>query len=215
MCVFTVVSLMKSSCPISAFERPRAIRRKTSSSRSVRSSSALGGARWGDARELFDHPLRDGGGEERLPAGDGADRVEELLGRLVLQHEPAGARAERFVDVLVEVERRQDEDAGRGIGGDDAPGRLEPVELGHADVHQDDGRLEAGGLLDRLEAVARLGDDLDVLLAGEQHPKSGAHHRLVVGDEHANRHGRPPPIGSRVLRTKPPPVAVSVVISPP
>ena len=30
MCVFTVVSLMKSSLPISAFERPRAIRRNTS-----------------------------------------------------------------------------------------------------------------------------------------------------------------------------------------
>ena len=29
MCVFTVVSLMKSSLPISAFESPRAIRRKT------------------------------------------------------------------------------------------------------------------------------------------------------------------------------------------
>ena len=35
MCVFTVVSLMKSSLPISAFESPRATRRKTSSSRSV------------------------------------------------------------------------------------------------------------------------------------------------------------------------------------
>ena len=43
-CVFTVVSPMKSSCPICAFERPRAIRRNTSRSRALRSSSSFGGA---------------------------------------------------------------------------------------------------------------------------------------------------------------------------
>ena len=41
--VFTVVSLMKSSCPISAFDRPRATSRRTSRSRALRSSSSLGG----------------------------------------------------------------------------------------------------------------------------------------------------------------------------
>ena len=61
-----------------------------------------------------------------------------------------------------------------------------------------------GGLVDRLEPVARLGHHLDVLLACEQHPKAGAHHRLVVGDEHADRHGRSSPSGRRVLRTNPP-----------
>ena len=45
------------------------------------------------------------------------------------------------------------------------------------------------------------------VLAGEQHPEAGAHHRLVVGDEHADRHARSPPSGSRVLSTKPPPFA--------
>ena len=84
--------------------------------------------------------------------------------------------------------------------------RLEPVELGHADVHQDDVRTEAVGLLYRLEPVARLGHDVDVLLAGEQHAKAGANHRLVVGDEHTDRHGPSPPTGRRVLSTKPPSV---------
>ena len=50
-----------------------------------------------------------------------------------------------------------------GVGGEDAAGGLEAVELWHADVHQDDRRVEARGLGDRLEPVARLGDDLDVL----------------------------------------------------
>ena len=90
-----------------------------------------------------------------------------------------------------------------------------PVELGHADVHQDDGWMKAGGLVHRLEPVARLGHDFDVLLACEQHAKASADHRLVVGYEHADRHGSSRLSGRRVLRTKPPPVAVPAVISPP
>ena len=90
----------------------------------------------------------------------------------------------------------------------------EPVELGHADVHQDDGGVEARRLVHRLEPVARLGDYFDVLLAREQHAKAGADHRLVVGDEDADRHDSSLS-GRRVLRTKPPPVAVPAVISPP
>ena len=141
------------------------MRRNTSSSRSVSSSSSLGGAGCGMRVNCRDHALRDRGREQRVAAGDDADRGDELLGRVVLEHEAAGAGAERLVDVLVEVEGREDEDPRGGVGGEDAPGRLEPVELGHADVHQHDGRVEAGGLVDRLEAVARLGDDLDVGLA--------------------------------------------------
>ena len=52
--------------------------------------------------------------------------------------------------------------------------------------------IEARRLVDRLEPVARLGDDLDVLLAGEQHAEAGADHRLVVGDEDADPHRRSP-----------------------
>ena len=75
------------------------------------------------------------------------------------------------------------------VGRKDASGRLEPVELGHTDVHQDDRRVEARRLLDRLEPVAGLGDHLDVVLAGEEHAKAGAHHRLVVDHEDADAHG--------------------------
>src|SRR4051794_6285554 len=51
--------------------------------------------------------------------------------------------------------------AGRG-GGEDPAGRLEAVELRHADVHEHDRRVEPPDLGDRLAAGARLGDDLDV-----------------------------------------------------
>jgi hypothetical protein len=44
-----------------------------------------------NARELLDHALRDGRGEQRLSAGDGPDRGEELFGWVALQDEAAGA----------------------------------------------------------------------------------------------------------------------------
>ena len=48
---------------------------------------------------------------------------------------------------------------------------------------------QPGRLFHRLETVARLGDDFDVPLAGEQHAEAGADHRLVVRDEHTDAHG--------------------------
>ena len=41
-------------------------------------------------------------------------------------------------------------------------------------------------LLDRLGAVGRLADHVDVLLGVEDHPEAGAHQRLVVGDQDAD-----------------------------
>ena len=40
-----------------------------------------------------------------------------------------------------------------------------------------------------LEPVASLGYHVDVLLAGEEHAKAGADHRLIIGDENPDRHG--------------------------
>ena len=102
-----------------------------------------------------------------------------------------------------------------GVGGEDVARRLDAVELGHADVHQHDGRVEARGLLDRLDAVARLGDDVDVGLAREQQAEAGADHRLVVGDEHADAHAPYPLSGRLVVSRKPPPCAAPPLISPP
>ena len=100
------------------------------------------------------------------------------------------------------------EDPRAGVGGEDAPGGLEAVELGHPDVHQDDGRLEARGLVHRLEPVARLGHDLDVRprrTSSMRKPartidwSSATSTRMLIA--------RRPASGRRVLRTKPPPLA--------
>ena len=89
-------------------------------------------------------------GERSASAGgDGAHGGYQLLWRVVLEDEPARAGFERFVHVFVEVEGREDQDSCGAIGREDASCRLEPVGLGHADVHQDDGRAEPPRLVGR------------------------------------------------------------------
>src|SRR3954454_5967082 len=108
MCVFTVVSLMKSWWPISAFERPRAIRRNTSRSRVVRVSTAFGGGRrWTRVNCAITRRITVGR-QERVAHGDGPDRRDQLFGRIILEDEPARARPKRLVDVLVEIEGREE-----------------------------------------------------------------------------------------------------------
>jgi hypothetical protein len=64
----------------------------------------------------------------------------------------------------------------------------EPVDPGHAQVHQDDVRLELPCELDRLGAVACATDDLDALVRRQQYLERLGEEGLVIGDEDA--HGR-------------------------
>jgi hypothetical protein len=163
-------------------DSPRAINTSTSSSRG-RSGAGRG------ARELLDQPLGDRGRDQRLAGGEGVDRGDELLGRSVLEQEAARASPQRLVDVLVEVECRQDQHRGRGLSvGEDPAGCLEPVQVGHLDVHQDDVGTAPARELDGVAPVDRLADDVEVGLQLEDGAKARADERLVVGDQHGDRH---------------------------
>jgi hypothetical protein len=61
------------------------------------------------------------------------------------------------------------------------------VEIGHADVHQDDVGAEFVGEPDAHPSTRRLGDDLDVLLRAEQRREPGPKQVVVIDNEHANR----------------------------
>jgi hypothetical protein len=90
------------------------------------------------AGEFGDEPAGDGGCDQGLPPIYDADGGDELVGRVVLEHEAARARAERLVDVLVEVEGREDRDARLAVWDCDDPARgREPVEHGHTDISED------------------------------------------------------------------------------
>jgi hypothetical protein len=73
-----------------------------------------------------------------VSAGDGADRGEQLLRRVVLEDEAARAGAEGRVDVLVEVERRQDQDPRASAA------RIRRVGLGEAGRVRPRARLSTG-----------------------------------------------------------------------
>ena len=98
--------------------------------------------------------------------------------------------------------------------GRDLARRRDPVELGHADVHQHDVGPQPLRAVDGLLAVGRLADDRDVVLGLEHHPEARPHERLVVGDEDADAH-RASVIGSDARTTKPPSGRRPACSSPP
>src|SRR5260370_12461752 len=70
------------------------------------------------------------------------------------------APARSVVDVLVQVERGEDEDAGAAAcGARELPGRFDALPARHADVHQDDVRGRLTAVPHRLGPAARGADD--------------------------------------------------------
>ena len=117
-----------------------------------------------------------------------ADTRDELLAGHVLEQEPARPGLHRLVDVFVEVEGRQDEHARVASRVGQPPGCLDPVEPGHADVHQHDIRTQLARQLDRLASVLRLAHDLHPRLELDDQPEAGADERLIVREQHGD-HG--------------------------
>ncbi len=74
---------------------------------------------------------------------------------------------------------------GDAVACGDPSRRLDPVEVRHADVHQDDVGLERLDGFDRGESVGGFADDFEVGLGVEDDPEAGPHEFLVVGDQDA------------------------------
>ena len=64
------------------------------------------------------------------------------------------------------------------------PGGLDPVHVGHGQVHEHEVGLVLIGGRHRLGPVCGGRDDLHVVGAGEQLQQAAAHHGVVVGDHH-------------------------------
>jgi putative molybdopterin biosynthesis protein len=165
--------------------------------------------------ELADQAAGDGRGQERVPAHDDPQRLQQL-GRLgVLQQEPARACPQRAEDVLVELEVGQDHDAHavQPLVRDDLPGGLDTVKHRHLNVHERDVRAVLGGQRHRLPPVDGLGDHLDVIFRLEQRPDTAADQRLVVSQQDPDQDGAR--TGSSARTWKPPPSCGPVWSRPP
>ena len=74
------------------------------------------------------------------------------------------------------------------------PDRLHAAHPRHPQVEENHVHLDAGGPRERLLAVPRLADDLEVLVGGEHPVQPVAHDRVVVDEHEADRHqARPAP----------------------
>jgi len=149
------------------------------------------------ADEVLDEASDECGREEGVALDHGANGVDQLFARGVLEKEAARSCPHGLVEVLVEVERREHEHLGGVIVPEQTAHGLDPVEAGHSDVHQNHVRSHGAGNLDRLSAVGRLADHGDVFLSLEDGVEAGTDERLVVGDEHADHDWR-----GRLARTE-------------
>jgi hypothetical protein len=145
-------------------------------------------------REVVEQAARDLRRQLSVARRHRADRLDQPRRRGVLEQEAAGSGPDRVVDVLVEIERRQHEDAGGVAPGEQPARRLDAVQSRHPHVHQHDVRPAQAREFDRLGAVRGLGHDVHVLLGVEDHAEAAPDQGLVVGDDHAD-HERP--VGSR------------------
>src|SRR5918996_1113478 len=172
--------------------------------------------RIGAGGEVLDQPARDRGREQGVAAVDDADRLQKLLARGVFEEESGGAGTQGAEDVLVEVEGREHEHARRRLVScaREPRGALDAVHLGHGDVHEDHVRPQLACPLDRLGAVARLADDLKVVLRLQEEPEAGPDELLVIDQQQPDAH-LSPPIGSRAATRKPPPTRRPVSSCPP
>ena len=186
----TVCSLIQSWRPISRFESPRATASRTAVSRSL---SAVSPAPQPELCSVSAPQTVNGAaGERRAQHGGQIDRLDGL------DDVAAGAALTGRLDLLGVAVAREDDDGHVRVVLAQPLEAGEAVELGHAQVEQDDvrRRLADGG--DDVAADRDLVDDLEVVRVGERAPDRGLHQPVVVRNEYAKSlHSRSPFLGSR------------------
>ena len=184
----TVRGLIVSTWAICSFVCASAISLTISSSRGV-SGSRRRPPRARSSRSR-DQARDRRGVEERLAAHRGAARLDQVAVGAGLEHVARRARLERLEEVLLGVVHREHQDAHAPAAAARAPrAACSPVRRGIATSRTARSTSSRSAGLDRLGAVAGLGDDGEVGLGVEHHAQAAAHHRVVVGEQDPRRCG--------------------------
>ena len=143
----------------------------------------------GEGVELREQLGRHRRRDQALALHDRVDGGRHLFRRDVLQQVAVGAGLDRLIQIVLLVGDGEHEDLGAGQHLPDAPGGFDPVDPGHAYVHEHHIWGQPLGLGDGGLPVLRLGDHLDVLLRTQHDVEAATEQRLVVGDQDPNRPG--------------------------
>ena len=135
--------------------------------------------------QLLDHDGCDLRRQQRAAADGLAHRVHDRVAVGVFEHVAGGAGHEHVADRPLLLHAAEGDDPDRRPGGLEPAGRLDPVHLGHPDVHQDDVGHQPHGHLDRFGAGACLADHFEVLPRQEEDQRL-SEPIVVVDDEHAD-----------------------------
>ena len=101
--------------------------------------------------------------------------------RYILEQAPQSAGLPSFGDEVRNRGDGHDEDAGRTVL-HDRPGRFEPIQLRHADIHQDQIGVESATEIHCLPASSRLPDDLKIRLPRQHGTETLATDGVIIGN---------------------------------
>jgi hypothetical protein len=132
---------------------------------------------------LTEELRRDGRLDQGAARMGDADGAKDLLARGTLEEVPIGPGADRADDLFIAVERGKDDDPNGARLAAKLPHHLDPIEVRHLEIEQQDIRLEFGRLAHCFGAGADLANDLEVRLSREHGREAIANHRVVVGQE--------------------------------
>ena len=68
----------------------------------------------------------------------------------------------------------------------DPPGGLDPIDVRHVEVHQDDVGLKRSGKRDRFSAARATTDDLDALVDRQGEHERLGEERVIIDDQHTH-----------------------------
>ena len=177
--VSTVRVERKSWSAISLLVWPSAIRRSTSSSRSLRSSGGPAGSIGGRG-----HARSEPGIEVGVAGGGEPDRFQQFLVGGFFEHEAERSGLQRLACEGGVVLHREDDDGGLGRLLAQARDRLQARAAGHVEVQDQDRGAVGAGEAFGVGDGAGFGDDLEAVFVVDQQPQALAHDGVVVGDDH-------------------------------
>jgi len=123
--------------------------------------------------------------EEGSAVEHGIDGFEEHFGGIVFVQEPTDAEGERFFGQHFRIMHRLHEDQGLGEEGEDFPGGVQAVELGHHEIQNDQMRFELFTQLDCLPTILGFPAHLPVGARLQHGSKAFSNQAVIVGDEDA------------------------------